>query len=151
MTMAACRTTAFHTHRRSHYRRQNAPNVRAFALTVILISAAALFGCGGGISTTEQQGNSTPGTGTETGTGAATLTWVVPTTNTDGTTLSDLAGYKVYYGTSPGVYTSIVVGNVTSYPLVGLTKGKTYYFTVTAYDTAGLESDYAPVVSKLIS
>jgi len=29
----------------------------------------------------------------------ATVSWIPPTTNTDGTALTDLAGYKVYYGT----------------------------------------------------
>jgi len=156
-TMATCRTKAFHTHRRSHYRRQNAPNVRAFALAIILISATALFGCGGGISTTEQQGNSTPGTGTGTGTGsgtgAARLTWSAPTTYVNGDPLAGLlAGYKVYYGTTPGVYTSVIdVGNVNSYQINGLTKGQTYHFTVTDYDINRVESDYSTVVSKIIS
>jgi hypothetical protein len=149
MIMAVCRTTAFHTHRGSYYQRQNAPNVKAFALAVILISATALFGCGGGVSTTGQQENSTPGTGTVTG--AATLTWAAPTTNTDGSPLTDLAGYKVHYGTTLGVYTAIVVGDIQTYRIDGLTKGQTYYFTVTAYDTKGIESDYSTVVSKLIS
>ncbi len=57
----------------------------------------------------------------------------------------------MYYGTTPGVYTSIVVGNVSSYQLAGLNGGQTYYFTVTAYDSLGIESDFAPVVSKPIS
>lgn len=147
--MAACKTTALHSHMGSHYRRQYAPNVRAFALAVILISATVLFGCGGGIATTEQQGNSTPGTGT--GSGAATLTWATPTTYVNGAPLTGLAGYKVYYGTTPGIYTSIDVGNVNSYQIDGLTKGQTYYFTVTDYDMNGIESDYSAVVNKLIS
>ena len=132
-------------HSLSQRQRVNTTRFRAFALAAYLLSVFALFGCGGGISTNEQTGNVTPGTGT------ATLSWAAPTTNVDGTPLTDLAGYKVHFGTSPGVYTSIVVGDVTSYQIDGLTKGKTYYFTVTAYDTKGSESDYAPVASKLIS
>ena len=57
-------------------------------------------------------------------------------------TESDLTGYKVYYGTEPGVYyTSFDVGNVTEYEVSGLTIGTTYYFVVTAYDDNGNESD----------
>jgi hypothetical protein len=56
---------------------------------------------------------------------------------------SDLAGYKIYYGTAPGVYgTSITIGTQTTYTLTGLPPG-TYYIAVTAYNTAGLESGYS--------
>jgi len=79
------------------------------------------------------------------------LTWVAPTKNLDGTDLTDLAGYKVYYGTSSGNYTTpIDVGNVITYGVKTLSAGTTYYFTVTAYNTIGNESDYATEVSKTI-
>lgn len=115
-------------------------------LAALVVVTATLFGCGGDVSTTEVQPQSLLA-----GTGTATLAWSAPTTNADGTPLTGLAGYKVYYGTTPGVYTSIVVGDVSSYQVVGLSNGQTYYFTVTAYDTYGIESDFAPVVSKLVS
>ena len=60
---------------------------------------------------------------------------------------TDLAGYKVYYGTSPKNYTrSVVVGlsqprrEIVTYKLTGLTKGQQYYIAVTAYNTYGYES-----------
>jgi hypothetical protein len=57
---------------------------------------------------------------------------------------SDLAGYKVYYGTSPRVYgPPIIVGNSTSFTLTGLTAGTYYYASVTAYDTSNNESAYS--------
>lgn len=66
--------------------------------------------------------------------GNATVSW-------DANTEPDLAGYRLYYGTAPGVYgTPIDVGNVTSYLVTGLTAGVVYYFAVTAYDTSGNES-----------
>ena len=144
--MAAHQTSVPCIHSLSQRWHVNAIRLRAFAFAACFLSVFALFGCGGGVSTNAQTGNGTPGLGT----GTATLSWAVPTTNVDGTPLTDLAGYKVYFGTSPSVFTSIVVGDVTSYQIDGLTKGQTYYFTVTAYDTKGLESDYAPVASKLI-
>src|SRR5512139_2580993 len=61
---------------------------------------------------------------------------------------SDLAGYKIYYGTSSKSYSgSVDVGNVTSYSLTGLTGGQSYYLTITAYNTSGSESGYSGEVS----
>lgn len=83
--------------------------------------------------------------------GDATLTWNAPITNVDGTPLTDLSGYKVYYGTSPGNYsTSINVGNQTTYTITGLGYA-TYYSAVTAYDTSGNESGFSNEVSKTFS
>jgi len=60
----------------------------------------------------------------------------------------DLAGYKIYYGEASGNYTnSINVGKLTQHTINQLKDGVTYYFVITAYDTAGNESAYAPEVS----
>ena len=73
-----------------------------------------------------------------------TLAWDTPTTNADGTPLTDLAGYKVYHGTSSGNYSQYIdVGNVLNYMVSNLKNGVVYYFAVTAYDTSGNESDYS--------
>jgi len=64
---------------------------------------------------------------------------------------ADLAGYKVYYGTSSQIYGApIDVGNQTAYTLTGLPSGATYYFAVTAYDTSSNESDFSAEASKSI-
>jgi hypothetical protein len=61
---------------------------------------------------------------------------------------SDLAGYRIHYGTSSGEYTHIVdVGNVTDCTIGALKEGLTYYFAATAYDSAGKESDYSSEIS----
>jgi len=106
------------------------------ALTTILLSA-----CGGSESTGSYgrygDGNS------------VTLSWQAPTTNEDGTALSDLAGYRVYYGTSTSAMNeNITVGAYTSCNIGNLFSGETYYFAVTAYDTSGNESSYSNVISK---
>ena len=63
----------------------------------------------------------------------------------------DLAGYKVHYGTSSRTYeTSIDVGKKTTYTVTGLTAG-TYYFTVTAFDTAGNETEFSNEVTKTVT
>ena len=76
------------------------------------------------------------------GASPTTLNWTAPTTNSDGTPLTDLAGYKIYCGIKAGTYASPKnVGNVLTYPLssLGLTQGVNYC-AVTAYDTSGNES-----------
>ncbi|KKN62107.1 hypothetical protein LCGC14_0514830 [marine sediment metagenome] len=73
-----------------------------------------------------------------------TLAWDPPTENTDTSELTDLAGYNIYYGTSPNDYSKIVnAGNVTTFTVKDLPEGFTYYFYVTAYNTGGLESLYS--------
>ncbi len=72
-----------------------------------------------------------------------TLSWDAPTTNADGTPLTDLAGYRVYFGQGSGKYRyKNDVGNVRVCTIGGLTSG-TWCFVVTAYDTSGNESDYS--------
>lgn len=57
-------------------------------------------------------------------------------------------GYNVYYGTVSGNYTNIVsAGNSSTASVTGLIEGQTYYFAVTAYDAAGLESVFSNEVS----
>jgi hypothetical protein len=89
---------------------------------------------------------------TQSAMGTATLSWAPPTTRTDGTPLTDLAGYRIHYGTSPGVYsTKITIDNsgITTYVIENLAPA-TYYFVTTAFDTTGGESDYSNVASKTI-
>ena len=85
-------------------------------------------------------------------TGTATLSWQPPTQRTDGSPLSDLAGYRILYGTAPGNYSSrITLSNpgLTSYVVDNLSQG-TWYFVMTAFDATGAESDYSSVGSKTI-
>jgi hypothetical protein len=87
-----------------------------------------------------------------TGAGSATLSWTPPTENTDGTPITNLAGYHIYYGASASAMTStITVANATetSYVVGGLAPG-TYYFAVVAYNSAGMDSPESNVGSKTI-
>jgi hypothetical protein len=84
--------------------------------------------------------------------GSATLTWNPPTTNTDGSPLTNLAGYKVYWGTSQGNYpnsTTLANPGLATY-VVGNLAPATYFFVVTAYNAAGVESTFSGVASKVI-
>jgi hypothetical protein len=66
----------------------------------------------------------------------------------------DIAGYKLYYGTASGRYTSAVivgtniVGNAVTATVSNLTAGTTYFFVVTAFNGAGLESDPSSEVTN---
>lgn len=65
---------------------------------------------------------------------------------------SDLMGYKLYVGTSSGVYGSpIDVGTFTDYEVRNLEPGRAYYFSVTAYDLSGNESTYSDEISNVLS
>lgn len=95
----------------------------------------------------------TTATTTTTTTGSASLNWTAPSQNTDGSPLTDLAGYTVYYGTSPTSMTSKIVvagATATSYTVGSLPKG-TYYFGLTAYTSTGIESALSGIGSKTIN
>jgi hypothetical protein len=83
--------------------------------------------------------------------GTATLTWTAPTTNTDGTPVTPLSGYTIYYGTSPGALTQSVAvsASTTSYTVTGLAAG-TWYFGMAADAADGTESAMSNVGSKTI-
>jgi hypothetical protein len=86
------------------------------------------------------------------GTGSVSLSWAAPTRNTDGSTLTNLAGFRVYYGTTQGSYTrSVQLPNpgMTSVVIEDLTTAR-WYFAVKAYTTTGVESVFSSSVSKLI-
>lgn len=76
------------------------------------------------------------------GASSVNLTWSAVTLNSDGSPVTDLKGYKIHYGTQSQNYTgAISVDNptLTTYLVNSLPAGK-YYFAVTAYNSAGLES-----------
>jgi hypothetical protein len=70
-----------------------------------------------------------------------TLNWGTPTTNTDGTALTNLAGYRIMYGTSASnLGTTVQVGlGLSSYTVDGLSSG-TWYFSIKSYSSSGTES-----------
>lgn len=78
------------------------------------------------------------------------LSWVAPSAREDNKpiSLSEIAGYKIYYGTIPNDYPNSVDindGSADSYTFKSFSTG-TYYFTLTTYDTEGRESRQSRVV-----
>jgi len=90
---------------------------------------------------------------TETGSGVATLSWTPPTQNSDGSALTDLAGYQISYGRSAEDLSqsiSITNASVSTYVVESLTTG-TWYFAVSAVNARGVNSPLSNVASKTIS
>ena len=88
-----------------------------------------------------------------TATASFIVSWLPPTERSDGSVLTGLAGYKVYWGTAPGDYpNALTIRNpgVASYVIDHLPPG-TYYVVMTAFDVDGAESDFSNVVAKSAS
>jgi Putative Ig domain len=89
---------------------------------------------------------------TATSNGRATLSWTAPTENTDGSTLGNLSGYRINYGTSAAALTNTIIisnASVTTYVVEDLAPA-TWYFAVTAVTAAGTESELSNVATKQI-
>lgn len=85
-------------------------------------------------------------------TGSATVSWTVPTENSDGSTATNLSGFNVYYGTDSGnLSQKVAVKSITqtSQGFNGLASG-TWYFAVTTVNSAGLESDQSNSASATV-
>jgi hypothetical protein len=84
--------------------------------------------------------------------GTATLSWVAPLENSDGSALTDLAGYRIYYGNVPGQYDhqlDIPDAGIVTAIIENLSQGS-WYFAATALNSQGLESDRSNEVEKTI-
>jgi hypothetical protein len=89
---------------------------------------------------------------TQVANGTATISWIPPTQNTDGSPLTDLGGYRIYYGTSQTNLAQMAeVDNpgLTSYVVQNLSPA-TWYFTMRAFRTNGTESEPSNIASKTI-
>lgn len=108
------------------------------------------------VTTTDENGtqitNTSATTQSPAQTGTAVLYWQPPSTNTDGSPLVDLQGYKVYAGnTSSDLrYVTSVSATATSYTMNNLGAGA-HYFAVSAYNQAGAESTFSNVATKTIN
>jgi fibronectin type 3 domain-containing protein len=122
--------------------------ISSFPAVVLMLLLVFIAGCGGsgsGESSVVEGGTETISDNV-TG-GSLTLAWD-NSLSSDGTPVANIAGYSVYYGTSPGVYdTKIDNGTSTTCTITGLRSG-TYYIAVTCYDVAGTESAFSNEVSK---
>ena len=118
----------------------------ALALWLVL----ALEGCH---STDSNSLSATPQASSAQAPGSATLSWEAPTTTTSGSALTDLSGYRIYYGLNAQDLTQTVqlagVG-LQTYMIENLGQG-TWYFAIKAVTTQGVESALSNMVSKTIN
>ena len=120
--------------------------------TVTSTSTGSNTGSNTGSTTSGTGGSPPPPPPPPPPTQSVTLSWSAPTLNTNGTILNDLAGYYINYGTSATALSQTVTvtgATSTTYTVANLVPG-TYYFSVTAYNSAGTESAPSPTVSKTI-
>ncbi len=90
---------------------------------------------------------------TDTPEGSITVSWNLPTRNVDGTPLTDLAGYRIYYGMDSRRYTERVTienPSVSRFAINDLIAG-TYYLAVTSIDSEGIESDYSSEIVRVVN
>lgn len=84
--------------------------------------------------------------------GSMSISWSAPTVNTDGSPLTDLAGYRIYYGTTQGVYPNVINidnSSVNTYLIENLLPD-TYYLAGTAFNVSGIESDFTSVATRIV-
>jgi hypothetical protein len=127
---------------------------KSLLATLVILALGLTSGChdnsssaGSAASSSASSTTPTPGSAN-----AVTLSWEPPTENTNGTSLNNLSGYRIYYGERSGDYTtSIEVANpgVTTYVVENLPSGQ-YYFSMTSYTSSGAESGFTPEVSTVI-
>ena len=113
-------------------------------LMPVLICVAAIGCSDGGSAPAESPGQVASGT--------ATLEWSRPASNEDGSALTDLAGYKVYYGREAYTLEHVVDvrgADVAKAEIQDLEHG-TWYFAIASYNTAGVESARSGVVSTTL-
>ena len=138
---------------------QNKPAWANFDTTNAQFSGVPLLGDEGAyrdITITASDGTDTSSlafsvTVTSIGSASVTLSWTPPTENEDGSALTDLAGYNIYYGDSAGTYPNwIRIDNpgMSTYVVGNLTP-KTYYFVATSLNSMGIESRYSNEAVKV--
>jgi hypothetical protein len=121
-----------------------------------LVISVILAGCGGstesGSSVSDASSPSSSSALTTPSADSVTLSWNAPTENTNGSALTNLTGYIIYYGTSATAMTQTIdintVGMLTY--VVGNLSAGSWYFQIVAVNAAGVQSNPSVTVSASI-
>ena len=115
---------------------------------------AATLACLALVTACKQAGKASLSTGSGAGANAsAALSWQAPSQNTDGSTLTNISGYYIHVGTDPnalGTVIDVTEASATSYLVNNLSSG-TWYFGISAYNTAGVEGALSNIGSKTVA
>lgn len=133
---------------------------RFTSILVTLLIAFQVSSCSSGETLTAATANINPDLVTDTGTNENTatadinLSWVAPAEREDNSSisLSEIAGYQVFYGKSQGQYSNSVIindGSAAGYTFTDMPSG-TYYIAVTTIDSEGRESQYSPELKIVV-
>jgi len=132
-------------------------------LGTAILFITALAACSGSTDTltntsdTGDQGSSNPpdtGNGNPQEKGSVTVNWLPPTQNNDNSALTDLSGYRIYYGTSMNDLSNtinITSNGITSFVIENLDVDSTYFFTIVAINSSNIESAPSNIASKTVS
>ncbi|NKB98213.1 MAG: hypothetical protein GKR90_06930 [Pseudomonadales bacterium] len=119
------------------------------SLLVVAVSACGGGGGGGGGGSVSGATGATPASGPPVG--QLRVEWQAPTENVDGSPVSGIANYRIYYGVRTGEYNdSVQVSGTATEHTLSLSEGR-YYLVMTAIDVEGDESGYSNEVSLYAS
>ena len=130
---------------------QGSANFGTPATATIDVNAATASTGSSSSGASSSSGGSSSGSSSSS-TDSVTLSWSAPTDNTNGTALTNLAGYNIYYGTNStdlSQKVSLTTVGLLTYVVTNLNSG-TWYFYITSVNTAGVESSPSAVVSASI-
>ena len=143
------------------FRGVGSPRIVRVALAALL--CASLIACndagssaGGSAAAGTGVAKSATGTASQAGTTdkSVTLSWNPPTQNSDGSSIDNLAGYTLHYGTSSEDYTGsieITSPTATSYVVSGSNfPPGTYYFAISAYNAQQVSSSLSGEISVTV-
>jgi hypothetical protein len=113
------------------------PKMLVICGALLAVGLPSLYGCSKAPTATDStdQATAASAAAAQKGNGTATLAWTAPTRNSDGSKITGLAGYYIYYGTSPSNLNQRRV---------------TYYFSVIAYTASDTRGVASATVSKFI-
>jgi Fibronectin type III domain len=122
---------------------------------LLALTLASISGCSKAPTATDSADQATAAStaAAQKGNGTAKLAWIAPTQNSDGSKITGLAGYYIYYGTSPSNLNQRVQVSdpgAASYTVGELRSGVTYYFSVIAYTASDTRGVASATVSKFI-
>jgi hypothetical protein len=124
-----------------------AQTLGALAISVILAGCGGSTEGGASVSDTSSASSLSVATAD-----SVTLSWSAPTENTNGSALTNLTGYIIYYGPSASAMTQTIdintVGMLT-YVVDNLSAG-TWYFQIVEVNAAGVQSNPSVTVSVSI-